>query len=256
MARQRTTINPTATRALSHLDRMSGVARRNVRIAQAAATIARAKEYRWQVPAEALGLREGSFLLGRRTSGDGSGGGFGVGPGWNESESRGMDASARTRRYRATASVEEATRSRGQIPELTQAMKALSRIERSVEFAAPISGANTSPTRARASLEFRLPSLADKGGLASARNTRAIRGVTPPSNVSRREFTEPSGNAGVSSKGSGRGGITINSSPTVVINGSGGGAVQHDLIGALRAHREELFDQFKRESARRERAQF
>ena len=58
---------------------MSGVARRNVRIAQAAATSARAKEYRWQVPAEALGLREGSFLLGRRTSGDGSGGGFGVG---------------------------------------------------------------------------------------------------------------------------------------------------------------------------------
>jgi hypothetical protein len=32
--------------------------------------------------------------------------------------------------------------------------------------------------------------------------------------------------------------------------------VQQDVIGALRAHREELFDQLKRESARRERAQF
>jgi len=43
-----------------------------------------------------------------------------------------------------------------------------------------------------------------------------------------------------------------------VINGAtaGGGDAQRDVIGALRAHREELFDQLKRESARRERAQF
>jgi hypothetical protein len=41
-----------------------------------------------------------------------------------------------------------------------------------------------------------------------------------------------------------------------VINGATSGAVRHDVLGALRAHREELFDQLKRESARRERAQF
>jgi hypothetical protein len=42
-----------------------------------------------------------------------------------------------------------------------------------------------------------------------------------------------------------------------VINaGSAGGNVQQDVMGALRAYRAELFDQLKRESARRERAQF
>ena len=52
-------------------------------------------------------------------------------------------------------------------------------------------------------------------------------------------------------------GININSSPTVVINaGAPGGNLQRDVISALRTHREELFDQLKRESARRERAQF
>lgn len=51
--------------------------------------------------------------------------------------------------------------------------------------------------------------------------------------------------------------ITINSSPTVVINATAAGSsVRRDVIEALRAHREELFDQLKRESARRERAQF
>ena len=51
--------------------------------------------------------------------------------------------------------------------------------------------------------------------------------------------------------------ITINSSPTVVINAAAPGSnVRHEVIEALRAHRDELFDQLKRESARRERAQF
>jgi hypothetical protein len=74
--------------------------------------------------------------------------------------------------------------------------------------------------------------------------------------VSQREFARPLSDARVSNEGGGRVGITINSSPTVVINAPAGGAVQHDVLGALRAHREELFDQLKRESARRERAQF
>jgi hypothetical protein len=153
--------------------------------------------------------------------------------------------------------LEAATRSHRQIPELSQARTALSRIERSVEYVTPKSDSTASSTRRPLkSLKPKVPSLAEKGILANVRIARSIRGVTPPSNVSRREFAQPSGNARVSSEGSARGGITINSSPTVVINGSGGGAVQHDVIGALRAHREELFDQLKRESARRERAQF
>jgi hypothetical protein len=80
--------------------------------------------------------------------------------------------------------------------------------------------------------------------------------VIPPTSISRRDFAQPSSNGRFSNDGDGRAGITINSSPTVVINAAAGGAVQDDLIGALRAHREELFDQLKRESARRERAQF
>jgi hypothetical protein len=269
MARQSRTINPKAARALGHLERMTNVARRSGRIVWAAASIALAKEYRWQVPAEAVGLKDERFLVKRRTAGYGSGGGFGPGPGWNEAESRSMTASAGTRRHRATALVEAAMRSHRQIPELSQAMKALSRIEHAVEsgsagravldarnYATRASGSNTNPRRALEGLEAKVPSLAEKGVLTSARIARSIRGVTSPSNVSRREFAQPWGNARVSSDGGSRGGITINSSPTVVINGSGGGAVQHDVIGALRAHREELFDQLKRESARRERAQF
>ena len=78
----------------------------------------------------------------------------------------------------------------------------------------------------------------------------------PRPGVSQREFARPSSD-GRFSKDSGAGAsITVNSSPTVVINAAAGGTVQHDVIGALRAHREELFDQLKRESARRERAQF
>jgi len=257
MARQSRTINSTAARALRHLDRMTSVARKSGRIARAAASIEKAKTYRWQVPVEAVGLKNERVFVKRRTAGDGFGGGSGAGPGWNEAESRSMTASAGARRHRATALVEAATRSHRQIPELSQAMNVLSRIERSVEYVTPTSGLKTNPTRrALKTLNSNVPSFAEKGRLAKVRIARSIRGVTPPSNVSRREFAEPSGNARASSAEGGRGGITINSSPTVVINGSGGGAVQHDVTGALRAHREELFDQLKRESARRERAQF
>jgi hypothetical protein len=257
MARQSRTINPKAARALSHLDRMTNVARESGRIARAAASMSLAKTYRWQGPAEAVGLKDERFLVKRRTAGDGSGGGSGAGLGLRETESRNIAVNAGTRRHRATALVEAATRSHRKIPELSQAMRAMSRIEQSVEYVTPKSGSNTSSTRRPLeSLEAKVPSFADKGVLANVRIARSIRGVTPPSNVSRREFAQPSGNARVSSEGSGRGGITINSSPTVVINGSGSGAVPHDVIGALRAHREELFDQLKRESARRERAQF
>ena len=92
--------------------------------------------------------------------------------------------------------------------------------------------------------------------LANVRVAPSIRGVVPPQGVSQREFAGPSSDVRGSNDPSGRAAITINSSPTVVINAAAGGAVQHDVMGALRAHREELFDQMKRESARRERAQF
>jgi len=250
MARQSKTINPKGASALSQLERMTNLARGSGRIARASASIDRAKTYRWQVPL-ALGLKGESVRLGRGTADDGSRGGSGAGLGRHEAQN------PNTTRHRATALVEAATRSHRQIPELSHAMKALSRIEQSVEYVVPTTGLKTNPTgRGLTRLDSNVPSFAEKGLLANGRIARSIRGVTPPSNVSRREFAQPSGNARVSSEGSGRGGITINSSPTVVINGSGGGAVQHDVISALRAHREELFDQLKRESARRERAQF
>lgn len=252
MAKQSRTINPKAARALSHLERMIGVARRSERIARAAASIDQAKDYRWQVPAEAVGLKDERSFVKPGTAGDGSGGGFDAGPGWNEAKS--MSGSAGTKRNRAT---EATTRSHQQIPELSKAMEALSRLGHAVEYVTPTPGLNTNPTRqAPKGLNSNVSSFAEKGMLANVRIARSIRGVTPPLNITRREFAQPPGNPRVSSDGSGRGGITINSSPTVVINGSGGGAVQHDVIGALRAHREELFDQLKRESARRERAQF
>ena len=93
--------------------------------------------------------------------------------------------------------------------------------------------------------------------LASARTASSIRAMIPPANLSKHEFAEPSGNARGLNSNSVRTGITINSSPTIVINApAAGGNVERDAIGALRVHREELFNQLKRESARRERAQF
>ena len=73
-------------------------------------------------------------------------------------------------------------------------------------------------------------------------------------NVHARELAHPSSKP---NDGNARQEITINSSPTVVINATAAGSsVRRDVIEALRTHREELFDQLKRESARRERAQF
>ena len=94
--------------------------------------------------------------------------------------------------------------------------------------------------------------------IVGARAASSIQRVVPLPSLSPRMFAGPSsGNRGRDNRGGGAG-ITINSSPTVVINGApaDGGDAQRDVIGALRAHREELFDQLRRESARRERAQF
>jgi len=121
----------------------------------------------------------------------------------------------------------------------------------------PRSDAGRVSSRSRESLEAEREAFAGTGFLASARMASSIRAVMPPANLSQREFAEPSGNSRGPNNSSVRTGITINSSPTVVINApAAGGNVERDAIGALRAHREELFNQLKRESARRERAQF
>jgi hypothetical protein len=111
------------------------------------------------------------------------------------------------------------------------------------------------PDRSRDGLEAGRAELASNGLIASARMASSIRGVTPIRNLSQREFAVPAGNArGRDGRSQG---ITIHSSPTVVINSStASGGLARDAIGALSAHREELFNQLKRESARRERAQF
>jgi hypothetical protein len=99
--------------------------------------------------------------------------------------------------------------------------------------------------------------LAGTAFVASARKASSMRGVVAPPSLSQRVFARLSGSERGLSNNGGRTGVTINSSPTVVINASAaGGNLQRDVIGALRAHREELFDQLRRESARRERAQF
>jgi hypothetical protein len=81
--------------------------------------------------------------------------------------------------------------------------------------------------------------------------------MVAPMSLARPEFSEPARNIHGQESGSATGPITINSTPTVVINAvEASGDVERQVIGALRAHRDELFDQFKRESIRRERSQF
>jgi hypothetical protein len=153
---------------------------------------------------------------------------------------------------------------------LPRAMEALARTERSVESGNIARAIVTAPRGSiTAPLENSRLSRRMTVGLESGRalpnGTRpivgaraaSIHGVVPPSNLSQRMFAEPSGGNRGRDGRSGGAGITINSSPTVVINGPAEGSnAQCDVMGALRAHREELFDQLKRESARRERAQF
>jgi hypothetical protein len=81
--------------------------------------------------------------------------------------------------------------------------------------------------------------------------------MVAPASLTRPEFAEPMRGVYGQESRNAPGSITINSTPTVVINASEASSdVEGQVIGALRAHREELFDQFKRESVRRERAEF
>jgi hypothetical protein len=180
-------------------------------------------------------------------------------------------------RFAATAKVMRATaRATDTIgnkatSKLPVAMEALARTERSVESGNAARAIVTAPRGSiiapleNSQLSRRMTAGLDAGrvmpngseAIDAARAASSTHGVVPPANLSQRVFAEPSsGNRGRDNRNGGAG-ITINSSPTVVINGAtAGGDAQRDVLGALRAHREELFDQLRRESARRERAQF
>jgi hypothetical protein len=181
------------------------------------------------------------------------------------------------RRFAATAkAMREGARATDNIgnkatSKLPLAMEALARTERSVESEnvaraivtapqgltlAPV-GKSQLSRRMTAGLEAGRAMPTGTRAIDAARAASSMHGVVPPPNLSLRMFAEPSsGNRGRDNR-SGGAGITINSSPTVVINGpTAGSDAQRGLLGALRAHREELFDQLRRESARRERAQF
>jgi hypothetical protein len=282
MARQSRTINSTArngwpdsAHAFRNLERVANVARKNIRVTEAAANIALAGEYRWQLPASGSLSKdehsfEAGFLLRPRAASDGSGSGLAAASSRNQQDNRMKIARAEAGWSRTAAMVDEGARLHREISDLSGALNALVRAERSggsasagraiadgrkyAELSLP---SETDPrNRARKSLEGRRLSFGPPNLPANVRIAPSSPGVIPLTNISQREFARPSSYGRVSNAGSGRAGITINSSPTVVINAAAGGAAQDDLIGALRAHREELFDQLKREAARRERAQF
>jgi len=295
MARQSSTSHAPANaraanlaRAFSNLERTANFVRANLGISRVTAGIASGADDRWQLPAHAALLeyrhRPGmEDLANRETRVEGSESGTD-----NTSGQNGKTASvAAARRSRSDGNAWH--RRSSEIRDLTPAIDALSRVERAVQAgraARMISSAGARAEgpglkRSRNFVEWThravdfvrkmvaanekwspksgagVSRLAREGVLASARFASSIRGVIPPTSVSPRELAEPSGNAhGPSSSGM-QARITINSSPTVVINpAAAGGSLQREVIGALRAHREELFDQLKRESARRERAQF
>ena len=268
MIRQSRTINASARAAklapaLSGLERVSKVGRESARMARAAASIGLSGKYRWQLPASGVSAKSKTEI--KRGTRDGSGTGSSSESDRSERDNQNTTARGGSGWNRATAMVNAEARASREMPELSRAMNALSRVEPSVDLRKATSDSRKDATpmlasdarnRARASHEAARPSFADERILANVRVAPSIRGVMPPPGVSQREFARPSSDPGVSNEGSRRAAITINSSPTVVINTVAGGAVQHDVIGALRAHREELFDQLKRESARRERAQF
>ncbi len=253
-----------------HLDRLTNIARANVRVARATANIAHAGEYRWQPLAGSAPPKEDSSLetgfgARRRIDSDGSRSGSSS-PSSRSAENTPMIDARAESRHRTAAMADAGGRWHRQVLDLSRAVKAVSGAERLSAGRAISDGRkyataplrwNAEPTgRARASLEGRRRGFGIATLPAKVQFAPVIRGVKPPANISRREFARPVSGARVSTDGGGRASITVNSTPTIVINGQAGAATQHDLIGALRAHREELFDQLKRESVRRERAQF
>jgi hypothetical protein len=81
--------------------------------------------------------------------------------------------------------------------------------------------------------------------------------LAAPASLTSPKFADPPVRRFDREAGGGHGALTFNSSPTVVVNSADGRIdVEREIMGALRAHREELFNSLRREVARRERAQF
>ena len=159
-------------------------------------------------------------------------------------------------RTRNTAGVDSSAR-------LAPATNAISAMRRSTEQVKAVRAAGASRDAAvGVSLQRGRESLGESALFAishlqaDVRFASPIRGRASVPNLAPRELAEPASEHRRHGDGDSRQAITINSSPTVVINAPVASSVRHDLMEALRAHREELFDQLKRESTRRERAQF
>jgi hypothetical protein len=264
----RTVSGSELARAFGVLERMASIVRENNRTAAAGR--------RLQIPAYV------SFAKHSRGLETGSRIGKGIASGGSQSRTDGKpermsigrlfrNVAALARSMRAVAHAADGVRNNKETKRLATAMAALIRAEHSVATGRagraistaneramlPVVASAQLARRSRIGIEAERVGRAGTGLIASARVPSSIRGLAAPSSVSQREFAEPSGNATGPNSGIERASITINSSPTVVINAqAAGGDAQRDVLGALRAHREELFDQLKRESARRERAQF
>jgi hypothetical protein len=283
MARKPKAGGSKSAHAFGQLERMAGFVRKSAGTSRAVARIARVTGQRAPMAAQVAPPNFGSGAEANsradgRTAADGSQSQVGDireiagSERFNQRLGAANKALNATRTTRGMSSSEIAKKVR-------PAMDAISRLERSVESgsaAAAIFNANERAIRKLGS-NAESAQRADRGTssrsgenagakraesraigfITGAHAASSIRRVTPPPNVSRRAFSELSRDDRGLSNGSGRVGIAIHSSPTVVINASAaGGNLQRDVIGALRAHREELFDQLKRESARRERTHF
>jgi hypothetical protein len=269
-------------RALGQLDRIAGFGRQVNRIARANARLASGATPSWQLPAHASNPNGHDPLEtvspdNRQRSSDDSGsrsGDFSTRRNANQTLKSAHDIGRANGWQRATAAVDAGGRLSKKTEQLNFAMTALSRVGGSAESETARAVSNSigrvsdisrtlgvaktgsSPIRAAEFSRSRVDTGAGGGVIAGARIASTISAMSSLPNVSQREFAKPSRARG-SNDGGMRTGITINSAPTIVINApAAGGNAARDVLGALRLHREELFDQMKRESARRERAQF
>jgi hypothetical protein len=282
MARKSTTDAPgkiggaTLTRALRELERIASFARDSVRLTHATASIATAEDHSWQLGAHASFRRlehfpESRSLADRPARDAGSRSHADHRLHRSETDNPGKTVSGANRWNRTRETVEAGLRLSREIQVASPAIGALSQVEASAGSGSAAQAISTASRRAtlmlaanaeasvrsRKKFEARRPAYPPAGFLAGVRIAASIRGVIPPPNLSRRELAGPTGGVRAPRHDGIGAAITINSSPMVVINGpAAGGSVQREVIGALRAHREELFDEFKRESARRERTQF
>ncbi len=260
--------------ALRGIERVTGFLRKGAQTAASMGRIA-AVGRRLRLPAPALFAKHGHGLLAGVPSlkrGPRAASGAQVDGGRDHANMAPLIQrfAATAKAMRATARATDRVRNKA-TSKLPLAMEALARSERSVgsgklaqamveaprrSTLAPIENSRLS-RRVTADLEAGRAMPTGTRAIIAARAASVIHGVVPPPNLSQRMFAEPSSGGRDRNNRSGGAGITIHSSPTVVINGpNSGGDVQRELLGALRAHREELFDQLRRESARRERAQF